>query len=460
MNHLKSKSSRVFNPLLKKVSQTGKKNLFIAADGLTPLVTPGSDQLPKHIIAYGHKSTVDLLRAYAVYQACSSSFLVKNSRALINLSTKVFGKTITNTTLKHTFFNHFCGGENENDLKPTVSYLESQGVKAILDYAEESDVSEIIPITGVSAQAAKYDKSCQIFLDCVKTAGQKIGGFSAVKLTGLTDPALLKSMTSMMDNGKFDYDKLSPDNQMEYDAVFERLEKIASLASTMNVKVLIDAEHLYFQHAIDHFTLRLMKKYNKSKAVIFNTYQCYLKQTPEKVEEHLEIAKDEWFVFAAKLVRGAYMEHERKLATELGYEDPICESIEKTHENYNYVTNMILSYKETKQAEVMIASHNEESVKMTIERMETSRFNQGVHFAQLYGMCDHITNDLGRKHLSVYKYLPYGTVDQVLPYLIRRAEENSAALGGAIFEKSLIRKELARRIADLFAPPPMKAQPL
>ena len=213
---------------------------------------------------------------------------------------------------------------------------------------------------------------------------------------------------------------------------------------------MVDAEQTYLQPAIDHPTLNLQRKYNQSdQDVIYNTFQCYLKISSDRIDIDLERARREKFRFACKLVRGAYMVQERKRAVDLGHPDPIHGTIEDTHANYASQVKKLLENSHL--ASFMVASHNEQSVKDTVQWMHDMNIDrrQGVvFFGQLLGMCDHVSYTLGREGYQVFKYVPYGPINEVLPYLIRRAQENSGLMTGATKEINLLRKEIGRRVVS------------
>jgi len=247
--------------------------------------------------------------------------------------------------------------------------------------------------------------------------------------------------------------------------MMRRLNTIFSAARDLDVRVMVDAEQTYFQPAISRLAMELMRKYNKEKAIVFNTYQCYLKETYRNVELDMEQAQRQNFYFGAKLVRGAYMEQERARAVSLGYEDPVNENYEATTNMYhNTLTECLRRIKqlkdttEEKRIGIMVASHNPDTVRFTIQKMEElgiSPEDKVICFGQLLGMCDQISFPLGQSGYSVYKYVPYGPVDEVLPYLSRRAQENGGILEKIQNEKRLLGSELKRRImkGQLFTTP-------
>ncbi|KAL6067637.1 Proline dehydrogenase [Balamuthia mandrillaris] len=229
------------------------------------------------------------------------------------------------------------------------------------------------------------------------------------------------------------------------EAMVERLERLAEVAAQNEVRLLVDAEHTYFQPAIDHMVVNMQRRYNKEKPIVFNTYQCYLNDCFGRVAIDLERAKRRDFKFAAKLVRGAYMIQERARALKYNYADPIQPNYEATNQNYHRVMDLILANHE--RADLMIATHNEKSILHAIQKMREYNIptDGGVYFGQLLGMCDHVSFTLGRHGYAVYKYVPYGPVKEVMPYLIRRAEENSDILGGVQKERRMLWEELKRR---------------
>lgn len=234
------------------------------------------------------------------------------------------------------------------------------------------------------------------------------------------------------------------------DAMLARLEMIATRAKALGVRLMIDAEHSYFQPAIDHAVLHLSRKYNRDYPCIFGTYQAYLRDCHQKLELDLDRSRREGWHLGAKLVRGAYMVHERERAISLGYPDPVQPTLEATHASYDKaVDTLLLHCPCPERTSLMVASHNQASV----ERVAALLLDDGsrvprdqVFFGQLLGMSDHLTFTLARLGLKTYKYVPYGPVREVLPYLIRRAQENSDALSGAAEQRDMMLAEVRRRV--------------
>ncbi|GBP17691.1 Proline dehydrogenase 1, mitochondrial [Eumeta japonica] len=233
--------------------------------------------------------------------------------------------------------------------------------------------------------------------------------------------------------------------------MLRRLNTIIQVADKANVRVMIDAEQTYFQPAISRMALEMMKRYNQQKFIVFNTYQTYLKNTYNEILADLEQAKRQNFFWGAKCVRGAYIEQERARAAAMGYEDPTCENVEATTNSFHKCLKLILSQvkEHNNGIGIMVASHNENTVRYAINLMQEHNIKPAdkvVCFGQLLGMCDHVTFPLGQAGYSAYKYVPYGPVEEVLPYLSRRANENRGFLAKIKKEKGLLLKEIGRRV--------------
>ncbi|XP_071497117.1 proline dehydrogenase 1, mitochondrial-like [Diadema antillarum] len=243
---------------------------------------------------------------------------------------------------------------------------------------------------------------------------------------------------------------LTEEEEQQMKRMLQRVNELAKCARDQNVRLMVDAEQTYFQPAISRLTMEMMRKFNKSKPIIFNTYQCYLKQTYNTMCVDLELARREDFYFGAKLVRGAYMDQERKRAADIGYEDPVNPTYDATNESYTRCLDSVLDLIQAgRKINIMVASHNEDTVQHTVQRMQDLDIgprDRLVYFGQLLGMCDQVSFPLGEMGYAVYKYVPYGPVDDVLPYLSRRAQENSGMLQGVTRERELLWQELKRRV--------------
>ncbi|XP_017307719.1 proline dehydrogenase 1, mitochondrial [Ictalurus punctatus] len=253
--------------------------------------------------------------------------------------------------------------------------------------------------------------------------------------------------------------KFTEEEEKQMKRMLQRLDVLAKHAVENSVRLMVDAEQTYFQPAISRLTLEMQRLFNREKPVIFNTYQCYLKEAYENVCVDIELSRREGWCFGAKLVRGAYMHQERSRAQEVGYEDPINPDYESTSRMYHRCLDYVLEEIDRNgNASVMVASHNIDTVKHTIQRMNEMGLvpaDRKVYFGQLLGMCDQISFPLGQAGFPVYKYVPYGPVNEVIPYLSRRAQENRGMMKGAKMERDLLWKELIRRLTsgELFHTP-------
>lgn len=533
--------------------------------------------------AFKSKTTFELIRAYFVYVLCSSEFLVENNMKIMKLTKAIMGDNLFVQLMKSTFYGHFVAGEDRFRIVPTLERLRSFGVKPILDYSVEEDLSQEeaekreveasvsstgTNLSGDAASLPQYsvdktfadrrykvqsartyfylneatcERNMETFLECLDAVkGATFGtGITAIKLTALGRPQLLlqlsevimqarhymrelagatgnvlthhktiqdlerylsnvadqKEVKKFLEKVTSDKDgilhlfpwsgiinedcelsdtfrvpdpvsgqmrrlisQIPPKEEEMFRNMIRRLNTIVKTAQDLDVRIMIDAEQTYFQPAISRITLEMMRKYNTEKAIVFNTYQCYLKNTYKEVCTDLEQAKRQNFYFGAKLVRGAYIEQERARAAALGYEDPTNPSFEATTEMYHKTLTECLrririlkdSNEDPKKIAIMVASHNEDTVRFAIEQMKEI----GIHpedkvicFGQLLGMCDYITFPLGQAGYSAYKYIPYGPVNEVLPYLSRRAQENKGVLQKIKKEKRLLLSEITKRLA-------------
>lgn len=229
----------------------------------------------------------------------------------------------------------------------------------------------------------------------------------------------------------------------------ERVRTLCKAAADANLRIMIDAEHNYLQPAIDSIAKDMMAEFNCDVPIVYNTYQCYLRDSRFRLNSDIESARRRGYKFGGKLVRGAYMEHEREAATQKGVPNPVFTEIEHTHSNYNRCVRMAIQETATAGAEVMVASHNQYSVEMAVRHMHDFGMKPGecgVFFGQLLGMADHLSYVLGRHGYRAYKYVPFGPVEETIPYLIRRAQENSGLMGGVAREMEMRSSEVVRRL--------------
>ncbi|XP_046575003.1 LOW QUALITY PROTEIN: proline dehydrogenase 1, mitochondrial-like [Haliotis rubra] len=483
--------------------------------------------------------------------------------------------------MKSTFYGHFVAGEDHDDIKPLISCNREFGVKSILDYSVEKDLSsdeakeaemlscvsetETEAAAGDAERDVRYrahkefgdrrekvisartyfyedeahcDGNLETFMNCIDAVSDATekSGLAAVKLTALGRPQLLLQMTEVLvsirnvfdsicgvegdissksvkeehflealqrmniritqDESKkwfsvldvtkdgevdlLDWENLlelnmglskllmvsniktgeskslvmtlSAEEENQMKNMLRRINTLVQYASEKEVRVMIDAEQTYFQPAISRLTMEMMRKFNRERAVIFNTYQCYLKSSFSNIFIDLDLSRRENFYFGAKLVRGAYMEQERERAASLNYEDPINDDYDATTAMYHCVLDEVLRQIQSRdrgKIAVMVASHNEATVRFAVEKMkeyDVRPEDRLICFGQLLGMCDQISFPLGQAGYSVYKYVPFGPVEEVLPYLSRRGMENRGVLKKVKKEKRLLAAELSRRI--------------
>ncbi|XP_028157106.1 proline dehydrogenase 1, mitochondrial isoform X2 [Ostrinia furnacalis] len=540
--------------------------------------------------AFKSKKTSELVRAYLVYQICSVNWIVENNAMLMRRLRQVVGNRLFEAIMKATFYGQFVAGEDQNKIKPTIERLRSFGVKSILDYSVEEDLSqEEAEKREVSASVSTYgdkqeegqlkqyhveqrfadrrykvtsartyfylneascEKNMEAFLKSIDAVAgiTKSTGLMAIKLTALGRPQLLLQLSEVImrarnymqqiaggtgnvlthhktiedlqryfgDNSSkpevqafmrsitsdkegivhlfpwsniLDADmglsdsfrvpdpktgqmrrlisQISPKEEEMFRNMLRRLNVIIQAANEVDVRIMIDAEQTYFQPAISRICVEMMRRYNKEKFLVFNTYQTYLKNTYNEILTDLEQASRQNFFWGAKLVRGAYIEQERARAAAMGYEDPTCENVDATTASFHRCLKEILSRVKTEKTGlgIMVASHNEDTVRYAIQLMKEHSIkpeDKVVCFGQLLGMCDHITFPLGQAGYSAYKYVPYGPVVEVLPYLSRRANENRGFLQKIKKEKGLLLKEIFRRVftGQMFYKPEGKYTPV
>jgi len=330
--------------------------------------------------------------------------------------------------IKSTIFDVFCGGETLDGCQRSSNELAAFGIGAIFDYSVEGEKSE-----------EAFDATTQEILNTIDRAFQMdFIRFSAFKVTGLASFELLAKLHAG--------EELTEEEELAWDRVKMRVESICSLAYQKNVSVLIDAEETWIQKPIDELTLDMMNKYNRESAVVFYTFQMYCHQMLDKLKDFHQDAVEKGYRLGAKLVRGAYMEKERARAAQEGYEDPIQPTKEATDQDYNKAMKYCIDH--IHQIGLFSGSHNEHSNYLLTYFMDDAGMKPEDHrvfFAQLYGMSDHISFNLANKGYNVIKYVPYGPLKATIPYLIRRAKENTSVKGQSGREITLITKELTRR---------------
>ena len=376
--------------------------------------------------AFKLKSKINLYNAKILFVVITKKILVSilTKSTLFLLKFKIPIKW----ALKGTIYNHFCGGINYDECNKTISEMKSLGVNSILDYSVEALEKE------EDFQRA-YNKKIEI-IDLTKNNDSI--PFAVFKPTSLGRYELFKKVSSKI--------KLNAIEKEEWGRVKNRFDNICGYAKNSNVKILIDAEEYEVQFAIDSLALEMMRKFNIVNVIVYNTIQLYRWDRIPFIKSLIEKHKNSKFKFGFKLVRGAYMEKERDLALKEGYKSPICQT--KTETDQNFDNCIDLMFDNLDMIDFFVASHNENSNLKVINKMNKfslSNDNEKVWFGQLYGMGDNISYNLAKKGYNVAKILPFGPVENLMPYLIRRAQENSSIEGQSNRELDLINSELIRR---------------
>jgi len=382
--------------------------------------------------AFAYKSTKALKRAKLLFGFMGYPTLVQMGTRLVPTLLKA-GLPIKGI-IRNTIFKQFVGGETLAETIPVAQMLAEHNVDVILDYGVEGKEGE-----------ESFDHATQVFIDVINhAASQKNIPFISIKVTGLASHELLQTLheAPRLRSGIHD-------NEMEqaaWDRVRERMYAICEAAAEKNIGVLIDAEESWIQDPIDRLTMEMMAVFNKQKAVVFNTIQLYRHDRLHFLRISHQIAEAQGFVLGLKLVRGAYMEKERAVALEKNRQSPIQVSKEATDADYDEAVRFCMDHIHS--TAVIIASHNEQSNLLgakLLDEMMLPHNHPHVHFSQLYGMSDTITFNLAKEGFNVSKYLPFGPIQDVIPYLMRRAQENTSVSGQTGRELLQLKRELARR---------------
>ena len=330
--------------------------------------------------------------------------------------------------LKRTIYRHFCGGVDLVECKQIINRMYSMSVHSILDYSVEGQKNE-----------ASFERSCKKKKDIIDSVSKnKAIPFAVFKPTSIGRYDLFKLVSSEK--------KLNPVQQNEWFKVVSRFHNICNHAMKMNIKILIDAEEFEVQKAIDDLSVEMMTKYNKHGVIVYNTIQLYRWDRLNYLKNLLNKYSKSNFYLGFKLVRGAYMEKERMLAKKGNYKSPICLTKSDTDKNFDKAVELM--FQNLNKIDFFVATHNENSNYKVIELMKENGLQNSTNkiwFAQLYGMSDNITFNLAKNGYNVAKILPFGPVENLVPYLIRRAQENSSFEGQSNRELNLLRKELLRR---------------
>jgi len=377
-------------------------------------------------IAFFLKSDSELERAYFLFKMISIEPLVRIGTAATNFALKAH--LPIEGLIRASVFDHFCGGVNEEDCLPVIDKMFGKGVSSVLDYSVEGKEDE-----------QDFDKSVKTVLNIIDFAKEiKAIPFAVFKPTGLGRFFLYEKISKG--------DALTETEKIEWEKVENRFDTICKKAQEANIAVLVDAEESWIQDAADMLVTKMMRKYNKNRAFVYNTLQMYRHDRFNFLKEQHKEAVEGGFVLGYKLVRGAYMEKENDRANEKKYTTPICNSKAATDANFNSALEYVVDNLEN--ISLFAGTHNEQSSYLLMDLMHTKRLSNNdsrVWFGQLYGMSDHISFNLAAKGYNVAKYIPFGPVKDVMPYLIRRAEENTSVAGQTGRELMLLSKEKKRR---------------
>ena len=376
---------------------------------------------------FAQKSNWELNKSYYLFSILKYSLLVKIGSFLLKIS--FFFRLPIKRLVKTTIFNQFCGGENIQDCNKKINELSEFRIGTILDYSVEGRENVL-----------DFEKTKEEIIQTILYAAEnKKIPFTVFKITGLGKSSLIKKANSNLDD-------LSKNEYSELNLVFKRVDQICKTAFDNKVSVFIDAEDSWYQDYIDSIAELMIFKYNIESAIVYNTIQLYRHDRFHYMKGLILRCSSNNKFLGLKLVRGAYMEKERERATKLNYNDPIHKDKESTDHDFSMAVEYCL--KKIDFVSLCLGTHNEKSVLHLINLMidySLRKNDSRIYFAQLLGMSDHISYNLAEQDYNVAKYVPYGPIYEVIPYLIRRAEENTSVSGQTGRELSLIKKEIKNR---------------
>lgn len=377
-------------------------------------------------VAFSYKSDAGLKKANLIFSLVNHPSVSRFATGSVKFAFAV-GLPVKGI-IKKTAFDHFCGGETIEETEETIQKLAKYGVGTILDYSIEGEETE-----------EGFEKTTRETILTIEKAHQsKHIPFCVFKVTGLAPFALLEKIQAK--------EQLSVVEEAAFEKVKDRINRICSKAAEYKIPILIDAEETWIQSPIDELTYAMMEKYNRTEAIVFNTFQLYRTTSLQNLKDAYAAADRGNYYVGAKVVRGAYMEKERARAEKLGYPSPIQPTKEASDEAFDQAIEYCVEKRD--RISVMCGSHNEHSnllLAQLLDKHGISHQDKRFWFAQLYGMSDNISFNLAKAGYNVAKYVPYGPVKSVMPYLFRRANENTSVAGQSSRELVLIRKELKRR---------------
>ncbi|MCX2473786.1 proline dehydrogenase family protein [Pedobacter sp. MC2016-05] len=390
---------------------------------LSPNQQPSFDNTE---VAFRQKTNTELKKAFWLFKMISSNFLTRVGPVITNFFLNI-GLPIQGA-IKATIFQQFCGGETIAECDRAIEQLDKGGVGTILDYSVEGEEEELV-----------FDETCAEIIRTISRAdGDTKIPLTVFKITGIGRFALLQKLDAK--------EVLNAEEQAEYERVKLRCEKICKMAFDKSVPIMIDAEESWIQDTIDSLALDMMRKFNRKRIIVYNTYQMYRHDKLADLRANHLTARADGFILGVKLVRGAYMEKERKRAAEMGYPSPIQPDKQASDHDYNESLSYCVEHIE--EIAIVAGTHNEDSSSLLTYLLKERNIAHGhphVYFAQLLGMSDNLSFNLADSNYNVAKYVPYGPIKAVMPYLFRRAQENTSVAGQTGRELGLIEKELKRR---------------
>ena len=376
--------------------------------------------------AFALKSDSELKKSLFIFSMMNKGVLVSIGTKLTNLALKLH--LPVEGIIKKTIFKMFCGGTSKEDCLPVIKKMHEMHVHSVLDYSSEGKEEE-----------AQFDAALEMILKTVDFAKERMAiPFAVFKPTGFGRIALYEKVGSGAE--------LNEKEKEEWNKVVARFDKVCKIAHDKDVALLIDAEESWMQDAADDLVEEMMRKYNKQRAIVYNTLQMYRWDRLDYLKNLHDRANKDGFFIGMKIVRGAYMEKENARADKMGYPTPICEDKEATDVNFNAV--IYYAMQNLDEIALYIGTHNEVSTYLTMQLMEEkdiSKDDDRIWFSQLFGMSDHISFNLGLNGYNAAKLVPFGPIRDVIPYLMRRAQENSSVKGQTGREYALLLEEKQRR---------------
>lgn len=419
-----------------------------------------------HKTVFRYRRTADLLRSLAILKVCSLDRFVDNALPVMRACERVLGQRLFSLVARPTFYAQFVGGDTEQELRLTYKKLSEAGIHLMVCPALEEDQGE-------GGSEEKYERNMTYIAhigDMMLRAGEPAPCLQ-FKVTALLPADLLTGLSShigrdiqlgelahriggaLASGARLDLTSWLPaDLNAQLNRGLGLIARFGRDGERKGLRLLVDAEYTYMNPGISAVALGMMLAFNAERAVVWNTYQCYLKEALRTLRNHMDVVESAGKCFGAKIVRGAYMEKERMLAAKKGYPDPICDTYEDTGRMYDSVAELMVEkvVQMGKRCNVVLGTHNEVSTLRAAARIRTSGLDPGsgeVVFGQIYGMADQISVPLAQAGFTVYKSVPYGPLGEVLPYLSRRAAENRMVMAGARRERELLTQELYRRAA-------------